>query len=117
MDTSPKRHSTGGKKRGKKFKKYTEKELINEYYYETSQSNLKDQKVMYANMQHLSQTEKNLFEQKFAVPKTRSQEIMPRCFVIKTKKLLSQPDQPEQEKLCLLLNLVFGIFYSVNAIN
>ena len=36
---------------------------------------------------------------------------------IKTKKLLSQPDQPEQEKLCLLLNLVFGIFYSVNAIN
>jgi len=88
MDTSPKRHSTGGKKRGKKFKKYTEKELINEYYYETSQSNLKDQKVMYANMQHLSQTEKNLFEQKFAVPKTRSQEIYASMLRNKNKKII-----------------------------
>ena len=49
MNTSPKRHSTGGKKRGKKFKKYIEKEMINEYYYDNSQYNLKEQKTMYDN--------------------------------------------------------------------
>ena len=88
MNTSPKRHSTGGKKRGKKFKKYNEKELMNEYYYETSQSNLKEQKSMYDNIQHLSQKEKDTFEQKFAVPKTRSQEIYASMLRNKNKKII-----------------------------
>jgi phosphate starvation-inducible PhoH-like protein len=88
MNTSPKRHSTGGKKRGKKFKKYNEKELINEYYYETSHYNLKEQKTMYENIHHLSQNEKDLFEQKFAVPKTRSQEIYSSMLRNKNKKII-----------------------------
>ena len=88
MNTSPKRHSTGGKKRGKKFKKYTEKELINEYYYETSHYNLKEQKTMYENIHHLSQNEKDLFEKKFAVPKTRSQEIYASMLRNKNKKII-----------------------------
>ena len=88
MDTSPKRHSTGGKKRGKKFKKYMEKEMINEYYYENSECNLKEQKAMYENIQHLSQNEKDLFEQKFAVPKTGSQEIYSSMLRNKNKKIV-----------------------------
>ena len=88
MNTSPKRHSTGGKKRGKKFRKITEKELINEYYYESPAYNLKEQKSMYENIQFLSQREKDLFEQKFAVPKTRSQEIYSSMLRNKNKKII-----------------------------
>ena len=88
MDTSPKRRQTGGKKRGKKFKKFTENEMINEYYYENSHNSLKEQKSMYENIQHLSQNEKDLFEQKFAVPKTRSQEIYASMLRNKNKKIV-----------------------------
>jgi len=88
MDRSPKRRQTGGKKRGKKFKKFTENEMINEYYYENSHNSLKEQKSMYENIQHLSQNEKDLFEQKFAVPKTRSQEIYASMLRNKNKKIV-----------------------------
>jgi phosphate starvation-inducible PhoH-like protein len=87
MDTSPKRGSTSGKKRGKRMKKITEKELYNEYLYE-SQSSLKDQKTTYENMQYLSQKEKDSFDQKFAVPKTRSQEIYASMLRNKNKKIV-----------------------------
>jgi len=87
MNTSPKRSSTGGKKRGKRSKKFTEKELYNEYLYE-SQPTLKDQKATYENMQYLSQKERNCFDQKFAVPKTRSQEIYASMLRNKNKKVV-----------------------------
>ena len=46
MNTSPKRSNTGGKKRNRRFRKPTEKELMNEYIFET-ETNLKDQKTIY----------------------------------------------------------------------
>ena len=42
---------------------------------------------MYENIQFLSQREKDLFEQKFAVPKTRSQEIYSSMLRNKNKKI------------------------------
>jgi phosphate starvation-inducible PhoH-like protein len=87
MNTSPKRGSTGGKKRGKRSKKFTEKELYNEYLYE-SQPTLKEQKATYENMPYLSQKEKDIFDQKFAVPKTRSQEIYASMLRNKNKKIV-----------------------------
>ena len=87
MNTSPKRGSTSGKKRGKRMKKITEKELYNEYLYE-SQSTLKEQKATYENIQYLSQKEKDNFDQKFAVPKTRGQEIYSSMLRNKNKKII-----------------------------
>ena len=74
------------KKRGRKPKKVIEKELLQEYNSETP--NLKDQKNMYENMQYLSQREKDLFEQKFARPKTKSQEIYASTLRSKAKKII-----------------------------
>ena len=86
--SDPSHHSLGGqKKRGKRGRKFNEKELLKEYNSE-NQSTLQEQRNMYENMQHLSQNEKNLFEQKFARPKTRSQEIYASTLRSKTKKVI-----------------------------
>lgn len=86
MSVSSHNHLGGPKKRGRKQKKVVEKELLQEYNSETP--NLKDQKNMYENMQYLSQREKDLFEQKFARPKTKSQEIYASTLRSKAKKII-----------------------------
>jgi len=86
--SDPSHHSLGGqKKRGKRGRKFNEKELLKEYNSEV-QSTLQEQRNMYENMQHLSQNEKDLFEQKFARPKTRGQEIYASTLRSKTKKII-----------------------------
>ena len=86
MSVSSHNNLGGPKKRGRKSKKVIEKELLQEYNSETP--NLKDQKNMYENMQYLSQREKDLFEQKFARPKTKSQEIYASTLRSKAKKII-----------------------------
>jgi len=84
----PPHHSLGGqKKRGKKGRKISEKELLKEYNCEI-QATVQEQRNMYENMQHLSQKEKDLFESKFARPKTRSQEIYASTLRSKAKKII-----------------------------
>lgn len=86
MSVSSHNNLGGPKKRGRKPKKVIEKELLQEYNSETP--NLKDQKNIYENMQYLSQREKDLFEQKFARPKTKSQEIYASTLRSKAKKII-----------------------------
>ena len=84
----PSHPSLGGqKKRGKRGKKISEKELLNEYNSEI-QATVQEQRNMYENLQYLSQKERDLFEQKFARPKTRSQEIYASTLRSKTKKII-----------------------------
>ena len=86
MSVLPHNHLGGPKKRGRKPKRIVEKELLNEYMSEYT--NTKEQKQLYENMQHISQHEKDLFEQKFARPKTRSQEIYASTLRSKSKKII-----------------------------
>lgn len=88
MNTSPKRSFTKGKKRNKNYKKLTEKELMNEYIYDTYENTFKEEKKMYENIHFLSQNEKDNFEKKFAVPKTRSQEIYASMLRNRNKKII-----------------------------
>ena len=84
----PPHHSLGGqKKRGRKFKKINEKELLKEYNTEI-QVTVQEQRNLYENMHHLSNREKDLFENKFARPKTRSQEIYASTLRSKSKKII-----------------------------
>lgn len=84
----PPHHSLGSqKKRGKKGKKISEKELLKEYNSEI-QTTVQEQRNMYVNMHHLSQKEKDLFESKFARPKTRSQEIYASTLRSRAKKII-----------------------------
>ena len=87
MSVSPQTNLGGPKKRGRKPKRMVEKELLNEYANETK-TTLKEQKNVYENMQYLSQHEKDLFEQKFARPKTKSQEIYASSLRSKSKKII-----------------------------
>ena len=87
MSVSSHNHLGGPKKRGRKPKKVVEKELLNEYSNETK-TTLKEQKNTYENMQYLSQREKDLFEEKFARPKTKSQEIYASTLRSKSKKII-----------------------------
>lgn len=84
----PSHNSLGGqKKRGRRGKKISEKDLLKEYSIEI-QATVQEQRNMYENLQYLSQKEKDLFEQKFARPKTRSQEIYASTLRSKTKKII-----------------------------
>lgn len=87
MSVSSQTNLGGPKKRGRKPKRMVEKELLNEYANETK-TTLKEQKNVYENMQYLSQHEKDLFEQKFARPKTKSQEIYASSLRSKSKKII-----------------------------
>lgn len=88
MSVSQNNHLGGPKKRGRKSKKVTEKELLNEYIIETQTTTVKEQKNIYENMQYLSQHEKDLFEQKFSRPKGKSQEIYASTLRAKAKKII-----------------------------
>ena len=88
MSVSQNNHLGGPKKRGRKFKKVTEKELMNEYLFETQYASLKDQKNTYENIQYLSQHEKDNFELKFSRPKGKSQEMYASTLRSKAKKIV-----------------------------
>ena len=62
------------KRRGRKSKKQTEKELINEYMTDIEQKSMGKQRKLYENMQYLSANEKTLFENRFTKPKNKHQE-------------------------------------------
>jgi phosphate starvation-inducible PhoH-like protein len=62
------------KRRGRKSKKQTEKELLNEYMAENDQRSFGKQRKLYENMQYLSPSEKANFEGRFTQPKNKHQE-------------------------------------------
>jgi phosphate starvation-inducible PhoH-like protein len=63
------------KRRGRKSKKQTEKEIINEYMADIeSQKSMGKQRKLYENMQYLSPNEKANFENRFTKPKNKHQE-------------------------------------------
>jgi phosphate starvation-inducible protein PhoH and related proteins len=75
------------RRKGRKQKRQVEKELLNEYNNEHPVT-VKEQRSVYENMQYLSQKERDLFDQKFTTPKTRSQEIYVSMLRSKTKKII-----------------------------
>jgi phosphate starvation-inducible PhoH-like protein len=75
------------KKRTRKSKKQTEKELLNEYYYEYDK-NAKSSKKLYENMQYLSPNERNQFEHKFTKPINTNQEEYVKTLGNKEKKII-----------------------------
>jgi phosphate starvation-inducible PhoH-like protein len=65
------------KQRARKPRKQNQKEIMNEFYGEVEKErelSVVKQRNVYENMQYLSNKEKFMFEQKFTVPKNRSQE-------------------------------------------
>lgn len=77
------------KRRGRKSKKVSEKELMNEYFAEIEREQLiVNQRKIYENMQHLSKNEKNNFENKFTRPKNPHQEEYVAHLKNKTKKII-----------------------------
>jgi phosphate starvation-inducible PhoH-like protein len=75
------------RKRTRKSKKQTEKELLNEYYYEYDK-NAKSSKKLYENMQYLSPNERNQFEHKFTKPINTNQEEYVKTLGNKDKKII-----------------------------
>lgn len=75
------------RRKGRKQKRQVEKEIMNEYIGENPVT-MKQQKSVYENMQYLSQKERDLFDQKFTTPKTRSQEIYVSMLRSKSKKIV-----------------------------
>lgn len=81
--------SANKKKYGKKQKKQTEKEILYEYSQEHSNYlDVKQQRNLYENFQYLSPAERDLFDQKFTKPKTKSQEIYNSMLKAKSKKII-----------------------------
>jgi phosphate starvation-inducible PhoH-like protein len=77
------------KKRGRKAKKQTEKELMNEYYSEIEKDKqFNNQKKLYENMNYMSKHEKIQFESKFTKPKNRHQEQYVSTLRNKEKKII-----------------------------
>jgi len=88
MDKFSEKHEMGeAKRKGRKQKRQIEKELMSEYNSENPVT-AKQQRSVYENMQYLSQKERDLFDQKFTEPKTRSQEIYASMLRSKTKKII-----------------------------
>lgn len=77
------------KRRSRKPKKVSEKELMNEYFAEIEREQLiTNQRKIYENMQHLSKSEKNNFENKFTHPKNPHQEEYVAHLKNKTRKII-----------------------------
>jgi phosphate starvation-inducible protein PhoH len=67
----------GEKKRGKKSKKQSEKEIMKEYAHENPKSSvIHQQRKYYENIQYLSANERQVFENKFCQPKNPSQHVL-----------------------------------------
>jgi len=79
------------KRKGRKCKKVTEKDILHEYHYdierEQENSAIKQRKI-YENMQHLSSNEKASFESKFTKPKNERQEQYAHLLKAKSKKIV-----------------------------
>jgi phosphate starvation-inducible PhoH-like protein len=77
------------KKRGRKSKKQTEKEIMNEYYLEIEKDKqYSNQKKIYECMNYMSKHEKMQFESKFTKPKNRHQEQYVSTLRNKEKKII-----------------------------
>jgi phosphate starvation-inducible PhoH-like protein len=82
---------TAEKRRGRKSKKQNEKEILYEYEQQENPSGpagLKEARKVYEQHQYLSQKERDIFDQKFTKPKTKSQEIYASMLKSKTKKII-----------------------------
>jgi len=78
-------------KRGRKSKKQNEKEILYEYEQHdgpNAQSTIKEARKVYEQHQYLSQKERDIFDQKFTKPKTKSQEIYASMLRSKAKKII-----------------------------
>jgi phosphate starvation-inducible PhoH-like protein len=78
-------------KRGRKSKKQNEKEILYEYEQHdgpNAQSTIKEARKVYEQHQYLSQKERDIFDQKFTKPKTKSQEIYASMMRSKAKKII-----------------------------
>jgi phosphate starvation-inducible PhoH-like protein len=77
------------KRRGRKSKKQTEKEIMNDYLAEIEkEKSITNQRKVYENMQYLSRNEKAAFETKFTKPKNPHQEEYVTHLKNKTKKII-----------------------------
>ena len=79
------------RRRGRKAKKQSEKELMNEFYSDVErerEKSIQNQRKMYENMQHLSKNEKTAFESKFTKPKNPHQEEYVMHLKNKSKKII-----------------------------
>jgi len=78
-------------KRGRKSKKQNEKEILYEYEQQENPSGpagFKEARKVYEQHQYLSQKERDIFDQKFTKPKTKSQEIYASMLRSKAKKII-----------------------------
>lgn len=78
-------------KRGRKSKKQNEKEILYEYEQHdgpNAQSTIKEARKVYEQHQYLSQKERDIFDQKFTKPKTKSQEIYASMLRSRAKKII-----------------------------
>jgi phosphate starvation-inducible PhoH-like protein len=76
------------KRRGRKSKKQTEKELLNEYIAEYDPKHSGKQRKLYENIQYLSPNEKSNFESRFTQPKNRHQEQYFETLKNKNRKII-----------------------------
>lgn len=79
------------RRKSRKFKKQSEKQLMNEFYSDVEREREKSalrQRKLYENMNHLSHNEKNQFENKFTKPKNISQEEYINLLKNKNKKIV-----------------------------
>ncbi len=79
------------RRRGRKSKKQSEKELMNEFYSDVErerEKSIQNQRKIYENMQHLSKNEKTAFESKFTKPKNPHQEEYVTHLKNKNKKII-----------------------------
>ena len=78
------------KKRGRKSKKQTEKDILKEYNADSHGKNpsFQQQRKIYENMDYLSPLERQLFEKKFCQPKNTSQEKLISYLNDPTKKIV-----------------------------
>jgi phosphate starvation-inducible PhoH-like protein len=85
-------HAKPVSKRGRKSKKQNEKEILYEYEQHdghiAGQAGFKESRKVYEQHQYLSQKERDLFDQKFTKPKTKSQEIYASMLKSKAKKII-----------------------------
>lgn len=79
------------RRKSRKFKKQSEKQLMNEFYSDVEREREKSatkQRKLYENMNHLSHNEKNHFENKFTKPKNISQDEYINLLKNKNKKIV-----------------------------
>jgi phosphate starvation-inducible PhoH-like protein len=76
------------KKKPRRSRKQSEKELLQEYYHESDNNSFVNKKKIYENMQYLSPNEKAAFENKFTKPINMNQEEYVATLKNKNKKII-----------------------------